>query len=156
VNDKDGFNNPEWWRDMPQKYQMYELREPSQKSLNHIYDSLSWYQSVAFTRWLNNRLGGRSFPDLGNGVKLVVGQNAQVRLPLEWEWQWSAKGGSQQRKYPWGEWKEGNANTREAGLGRTVAVGMYPQGAALCGAEDLSGNEWEWCLNNRKESNGCR
>lgn len=39
------------------------------------------------------------------------------------------------------------ANTDESGLGRTTAVGMYPQGASPLGAIDLIGNVWEWCLN---------
>jgi formylglycine-generating enzyme required for sulfatase activity len=149
VKAKDGFDNPEWWRDMPKEYQLQKLKEQYQKSWNHPRDNVSWYQSVAFTRWLNSRLRGWQFPDLvnANGAKLIVGQDAQVRLPTELEWQWAAQGGSQQRKYPWGEWKDGYANTDKANLNRTVAVGMYPQGTAVCGAEDMSGNVLEWCLN---------
>jgi formylglycine-generating enzyme required for sulfatase activity len=30
---------------------------------------------------------------------------------------------------------------------RTLAVGLYPAGAAPCGALDMAGNAWEWCLN---------
>jgi formylglycine-generating enzyme required for sulfatase activity len=45
------------------------------------------------------------------------------------------------------QWREGVANSEEAGLSRTTAVGMYPHGAATCGALDMAGNLWEWCLN---------
>ncbi|MBK8032206.1 MAG: SUMF1/EgtB/PvdO family nonheme iron enzyme [Chloroflexi bacterium] len=57
--------------------------------------------------------------------------------------------GSEEREYPWGQWdKYPRANTTEAGIqGRSTAVGMYAHGAAVCGALDMAGNLWEWCLN---------
>ena len=58
------------------------------------------------------------------------------------------------REFPWGEFASGRANIDEtwgkAGphyLGQTSAVGLYPAGASSCGALDMAGNVWEWCLN---------
>jgi len=54
-----------------------------------------------------------------------------VRLPTEWEWQQAATGGNPAYEYPWGDaWQPGYANTRESGVSRTTAVGIYPQGAS--------------------------
>ncbi|NWJ48672.1 MAG: SUMF1/EgtB/PvdO family nonheme iron enzyme [Chloroflexi bacterium] len=148
VKATDGYQNREWWQGFPEKYQPQRLDEQKQKGLSNPSDRVSWYQAVAFGRWLNKHMQGwqlTSSEDIGN--PLIIGNNAEVRLPTEWEWQWAAQGGSQQREYPWGAWQEGYANTVEAGLKRTTAVGMYPQGAATCGAMDISGNLLEWCQN---------
>ena len=75
-----------------------------------------------------------------------------MRLPTEWEWQQAATGGDERNEYPWGaKWGGRRANTYESGLGRTTAVGMYPQGASPVGALDMSGNVCEWCLNAYEE-----
>lgn len=93
-------------------------------------DSVSWYDTIAYCRWLTARLGH------------------EVRLPAEWEWQQGATGGRPDCVYPWGsDWVEGCANTWESRLSRTTAVGMYPAGTSAQKALDVAGNVWEWCLN---------
>jgi formylglycine-generating enzyme required for sulfatase activity len=154
VDAPDGFRNERWWVGMPDQYQRQAMSSAVAQYDNYPRDSVSWYQSVAFSRWLNDRCRGLVLPNPANEQAAVwkVNEEAEIRLPTEWEWQWMAQHGTEARKYPWGEW-DGNprANTTEAGIGdRSTAVGMYPQGAAASGALDVAGNLWEWCLNDRK------
>jgi formylglycine-generating enzyme required for sulfatase activity len=101
---------------------------------NHPVVSVSWYEAVAYCRWLMEKLRA-----LGG-----LSEDEVVRLPTEREWQQAAQG-DDGRAYPWGEWAEGYANTIESGIGQTSAVGLFPEGASPCGALDMAGNVWEWC-----------
>jgi formylglycine-generating enzyme required for sulfatase activity len=134
IHAPDGFNNDAWWHGLTPQYRQQPILAQRTDINNHPRDSVSWYQAVAFARWLHAHTSDLPIP------------GGQIRLPLEWEWQYAAQGESNQ-PYPWGVWDARRANTREARTGRTTAVGMYPHGASWCGALDMSGNVWEWCLN---------
>lgn len=123
----DGYRNRRWWKGL----QREEIWDAQYRPVdNHPAENVSWYDALAFCRWLSTRLG------------------YEVRLPTEWEWQQAATGGDTRNAYPWGpNWPDGRANVYESRLSRTIAVGMYPSGASLQGALDLAGSTWEWCLN---------
>ena len=106
-------------------------------------ETVSWYEAMAYARWLDARLRERG----------LLPEGRAVRLPTEEEWEKAARG-NDGREFPWGEFASGRANINEtwnnAGphyLGQTSAVGLYPAGASPCGALDMAGNVWEWCLN---------
>ena len=124
---EDGYHNEQWWEGL------YHRPEPGRQFMrrdNYPVDTVSWFDAIAFCRWLSAQLGYK------------------VRLPTEWEWQQAATGSNPANAYPWGlEWDNRRANTYESGLSRATAVGMYPGGTSAQGVLDMAGNIWEWCLN---------
>lgn len=147
INAEDGFASPRWWEGLAANEGYRRApSEPRSRFDNYPRDSVSWWDAIAFCQWLNAWLG---LPDLPTHLSPdMLGQYKGIRLPAEWEWQWAASGQGAGHEYPWeGEWDSSKANTSESGLSPTTAVGLYPAGAALCGALDVSGNVWEWCLN---------
>lgn len=129
---EDGYRKKMWWYDGLKQEEPGEVRWGF---LNYPAINVSWYDAVAFCRWLSDRLG-------------LVGED-RIRLPKEWEWQWVAGAGAEKREYPWrGGWHDARANSAESGIGRTVAVGLYPLGAPdPWVVMDLAGNVSEWCMN---------
>lgn len=143
----DGWENPRWWQGLAADNDDRQKKAPNRPTGNHPRETVSWYGALAFCAWLSARLG---YPTLiewlqstGNTWENYPG----LRLPAEWEWQWAASGEGRNLEYPFGAWDGAKANTSESGLSRTTAAGLYPAGAAPCGALDLSGNVLEWCLN---------
>ncbi|MDA0246039.1 MAG: SUMF1/EgtB/PvdO family nonheme iron enzyme [Chloroflexi bacterium] len=127
------FADTRWWAGMPEQDAYGRVREiasPQWVYPNHPRVDLTWYQAVAFARWLSD--------------KLVY----EIRLPHEHEWEVAARY-NDGRIYPWGhEFDPTKANTAEGGLGQTTAVGLYPTGCQpILGLYDMSGNVREWCQN---------
>lgn len=148
VDDDEGFNNEIWWKDLPPQFCCHKLREQLQKFSNHPRDNVNWYQAFAFTRWLTAKMPPDGYPEDVATLGISMDKKWGIRLPTEWEWQQAATGGNPDNIYTWGtEWIDLRANTREAGLNRTIAVGMYPAAASPVGALDMGSNTREWCLN---------
>lgn len=123
---------------------------------NYPVVGVTWYAATAFAWWVDAWLH-----DIG-----VLAEDEAVRLPTEAEWERAAAyppvlpGGDPRagrREYPWGDdWEDATgtatgimasirANTSQSKIGSPSVVGIFPHGAAACGAQDMAGNVLEWC-----------
>lgn len=127
----------DWWVEVPEaSWRMPEGRGSSiTKRMDHPVVHVTRNDALAYCDW------------------------AGKRLPTEAEWEYAARGGLEQKRFPWGDTLRENEkhqaniwqgdfpkqNTKEDGYLGTAPVGMYePNGFGLY---QTSGNVWEWCLN---------
>ena len=78
VNDPEGFEQLRWWQGMPVAYQRQPLYPVSQPHANYPREGLSWYQAMAFARWLNQQLQGLTLKQPQGKDFFRVGENAQI------------------------------------------------------------------------------
>jgi formylglycine-generating enzyme required for sulfatase activity len=125
--DAGGYQEEHWWRDLEKT----EPKPPTWPQDNRPREMVSWYEAVAFTRWLSVQLG------------------YEISLPTSLQWEKAARG-TDSRDYPWGNsYVTGDANVYDLSAGKenleqTIAVGMYPHRASFYQVMDMAGNVWEW------------
>jgi hypothetical protein len=132
--DAGGYADERWWAGLAKR--VVQPDAPRWADPNAPRETVSWYEAVAYCRWLGDAL------------------QCTFQLPTEQQWERAARG-TRGAEYPWGNgYRAGCANCDETAsdikggtyVGRTTAVGIYPFPSAE-GVHDLAGNVWEWCLN---------
>jgi formylglycine-generating enzyme required for sulfatase activity len=108
------YRQPEFWEDS-------RFASPAQPVVG-----VCWYEARAYCRWLAASTG------------------LPFRLPSEVEREAAARG-REGRTYAYGNAFDASVcNTFETHLRRTAPVGIFPGGETPEGAQDMTGNVWDW------------
>lgn len=128
---EDGYHDDRWWNDLVQPKssrvrQRLVFENPVQ---NEPCTFITWYEAVAFCRWLSVKLG------------------FEVRLPTEMEWEKAARG-TDGRIFTHGDtYQPYICNGKDAGLDAQSPVGSFSESDSIYGVKDMMGNVMEWCIN---------
>lgn len=124
-----------WWFALKDAYWYQPEGQGStiEDRMDHPVIHISWNDAIAFCKWTGKR------------------------LPTEAEWEFAARGGLEQKMYPWGDELTPNGdhycniwqgdfpkiNTKDDGyVGTAPAKSFPPNGLGLY---NVAGNVWEWC-----------
>ncbi|MFK7847097.1 MAG: SUMF1/EgtB/PvdO family nonheme iron enzyme [Rhodothermales bacterium] len=154
-----GWNRKGTWTNRERKGERFDIP-------NHPVVGVSWYEAIAFTRWLTVQWKEKG----------LLNDDFDVQLPNEPEWEKAARGGITvpaspvvcrisdelttvltekpnmypERVYPWGDAFEiERVNVNETGVRSTSRSGSFPSGVSPYGLQDAAGNVFEWQRNKR-------
>jgi formylglycine-generating enzyme len=125
-----------------------------------------WWLNVRGADWSHPAGRGSSSSEIPDHPVVHVSYNDAIaycqwagrRLPTEAEWEYAARGGLEQKRYPWGNdlldpqgehlcniWQGTfpTLNTLDDGFLSTAPVRTFPPNGY--GIYECSGNVWEWC-----------
>ena len=124
---------------------------------NQPISGISWYHAVSYCNWRSVSEGySPSYVRTGNVDKWGLEEwqldstSSGYRLPTEAEWEYAARGGLEQKDFPWGNEFEDSWANYDTDNGRTKGVwwrlatveSQKKNGYGLYG---MAGNIWEWC-----------
>ncbi|HEU4323218.1 MAG TPA: SUMF1/EgtB/PvdO family nonheme iron enzyme, partial [Roseiflexaceae bacterium] len=117
-------------RNQPARWDYLNFNAPNQPVV-----AITWHEATAYCNWLT--ICGHYDGWLAN--------KAKIRLPTYAEWTRVARH-TDKRRYPWASdaFDPEYANVEATKIGCPTPIGCFPKGAAVCGAQDLLGNVWEW------------
>jgi hypothetical protein len=131
VDASDGYRDARWWNYSREAASWRMLRpQPTDAAFSGRdlpRTNVSWYDAIAFTRWLSYRTG------------------RQITLPTERQWQRAAQG-DDQREYPWGNTFDPTCCNVSGKKGKPTPVTHNTSGGSPFQVMDMAGNTNEWCL----------
>lgn len=141
------------------------VSEKMKQEVRDVPQQVPWWYVVDGACWKNPEGPGSDIEDRMNHPVIHLSWNdanayckwSGTRLPTEAEWEYAARGGLEQKKYPWGDELEpadehrcniwqGKFPVRNDGadgyIGTAPVDAFQPNGYGLY---NMSGNVWEWC-----------
>lgn len=169
-----GYQQEEWMRELVRSWMGGARNRPSVDETpftlpNHPVIGITWYEALAFTRWVTELYYSQN----------LIGSEWYCTLPTEAEWEKAARGGvsvpalpivnntscikipfdndiafldncNTTRNYPWGNRPEIDkpnkykANYNESGINSSNGIGIFPGGQSPYGCMEMCGNVFEW------------
>lgn len=143
------------------------LTEENKSKATAQITNTPWWLAVDDANWCEPYGPGSGIDDIMDHPVVHVSWNDAraycewngCRLPREEEWEYAARGGLDEKRYPWGDELEPGdkqmcniwqgdfpmVNTMQDGYMATAPVNAFePNGYGLY---NVSGNVWEWCAN---------
>lgn len=129
----DAYDNPAWW-DYSDDAREWRANHPQPTETmypgsHHPRTNVSWYDAVAFCRWISRET------------------NDDIFLPTEQQWQRAAQGDTDWA-YVWGDEFDADLcnNSVEQRSDGTMQVTRFIDSPSPYGVVDMCGSVWEWCL----------